>query len=92
MGGMRNPVNNKEGTGFVIRTYEDAKQIYNMDKLDALKMKPTLECPNPFIRLKNRIKDKEYTQLCHVVLELETYMLNARSLPTDFGQVIQRSF
>lgn len=61
MGGMRNPVNNKEGTGFVIRTYEDAKQIYNMDKLDALKMKPILECPNPFIRLKNRIKDKEYT-------------------------------
>lgn len=92
MGGMRNPVNNKEGTGFVIRTYEDAKQIYNMDKLDALKMKPILECPNPFIRLKNRIKDKEYTQLCHVVLELETYMLNARNLPTDFGQVIQRSF
>lgn len=89
---MRNPVNNKEGTGFVIRTYEDAKQIYNMDKLDALKMKPILECPNPFIRLKNRIKDKEYTQLCHVVLELETYMLNARNLPTDFGQVIQRSF
>jgi len=56
-----------------------------VDKLDALKMKPTLECPNPFIRLKNRIKDKEYTQLCHVVLELETYMLNARNLPTDFG-------
>jgi len=84
---MRNPVNNKEGPGFVIRTYEDAKQIYIMDKLDK-KMKPRLECPNPFIRLKNRIKDKEYTQLCHVVLELETYMLNARNLPTDFGQVI----
>lgn len=61
MGGMRNPVNNKEGTGFVIRTYEDAKQIYNMDELSALNMKPILECPNPFIRLKNRIKDKEYT-------------------------------
>jgi len=46
-----------------------------MDKLDALKMKPILECPNPFMRIKTAINSKEYTQLCHIVLELETYML-----------------
>ena len=55
-----------------------------MDKLDALKMKPVLECPNPFMRIKTAVNEKEYTQLCHVVLELETYMLEQKKLPTDF--------
>jgi len=58
-----------------------------MDKLDALKMKPVLECPNPFMRIKTAVNEKEYTQLCHVVLELETYMLEQKKLPTDFDQV-----
>lgn len=92
LAGMRNPVNNKAGSGFVIRTYEDKNQIYSMDKLDALQMKPTLECPAPFIRIKNRIKDKEYQTLCHIVRELETYMLTARKLPTDFSAVIKSKF
>jgi len=72
---MKNPITNKEGEGFVIQTYEDNQQVYAMDKLDALKMKPILECPNPFMRIKTAINSKEYTQLCHIVLELETYML-----------------
>ena len=55
-------------------------------------MKPTLECPAPFIRIKNRIKDKEYQTLCHIVRELETYMLTARKLPTDFSAVIKAKF
>lgn len=92
LAGMRNPVNNKPGSGFVIRTYEDRNQIYSMDKLDALQMKPTLECPAPFIRIKNRIKEKEYQTLCHIVRELETYMLTARKLPTDFTAVIKSKF
>jgi hypothetical protein len=58
-----------------------------MDKLDALKMKPILECPNPFMRIKTAINSKEYTQLCHIVLELETYMLEQKKLPTDFDKV-----
>lgn len=58
-----------------------------MDKLDALKMKPVLECPNPFMRIKTAINSKEYTQLCHIVLELETYMLEQKKLPTDFDKV-----
>lgn len=58
-----------------------------MDKLDALKMKPILECPNPFMRVKSSIPAKEYTQLCHIVLELETYMLEQKKLPTDFTSV-----
>ena len=92
LAGMRNPVNNKAGSGFVIRTYEDKNQIYSMDKLDALQMKPTLECPAPFIRIKNRIKDKEYQTLCHIVRELETYMLTARKLPTDFKSPAKAPF
>lgn len=84
---MKNPITNKEGEGFVIQTYEDAQQVYAMDKLDALKMKPILECPNPFMRIKTAINSKEYTQLCHIVLELETYMLEQKKLPTDFDQV-----
>jgi len=84
---MKNPITNKEGEGFVIQTYEDNQQVYAMDKLDALKMKPILECPNPFMRIKTAINSKEYTQLCHIVLELETYMLEQKKLPTDFDQV-----
>merc|ERR1711957_901525 len=49
--------------------------------------KPVLECPNPFMRIKTAVNEKEYTQLCHVVLELETYMLEQKKLPTDFDQV-----
>jgi len=52
---MKNPITNKEGEGFVIQTYEDNQQVYAMDKLDALKMKPILECPNPFMRIKTAI-------------------------------------
>jgi hypothetical protein len=75
LNGMQNPVNNTPGNGFVIQTYEDENQIYTMDKLDALRMQPTLECPDPFKRLKSRVEEKQYDGLCHVVLELETYML-----------------
>jgi hypothetical protein len=38
LNGMKNPVNNTPGNGFVIQTYEDPDQIYTMDKLDALRM------------------------------------------------------
>lgn len=51
-------------------------------------MKPVLECPDPFKRMKERVDDKHYTQLCHIVLELETYMLEQKKLPTDFDNSV----
>lgn len=85
--GIKNPITNKEGEGFVIQTYEDSQQLYAMDTLKALNMQPIMDCPAPFMRMKTAINHKEYTQLCHIILELETYMLEIKSLPTDFDSV-----
>lgn len=83
--GMRNPLNNNSGSGFIVQTYEDSEQIYSMDVLEGADLAPIIDCPDPFVRLKNQVTTGEYDGLCHIVLELETYMLEQKELPTDFS-------
>lgn len=63
-----------------------------MDKLESLPS-PTLECPNPFMRLKSRLPADTYQSMCHIVLELETEMLKGRKLPVSHnGSSLQAAF